>query len=31
MKYKRAYKYRFHPTDEQKRIFAQTFGCCRFV
>src|SRR6266699_55850 len=28
---KRAYKYRFYPTDEQKRILAQTFGCCRFV
>jgi putative transposase len=30
-KTKRAYKYRFSPTDEQKRILAQTFGCCRFV
>ncbi|HEX3640952.1 MAG TPA: RNA-guided endonuclease TnpB family protein [Ktedonobacteraceae bacterium] len=30
-KQKRAYKYRFDPTDEQKRILAQTFGCCRFV
>ena len=30
-KTKRAYKYRFYPTDEQKRILAQTFGCCRFV
>ncbi|HEX3639997.1 MAG TPA: helix-turn-helix domain-containing protein [Ktedonobacteraceae bacterium] len=30
-KQKRAYKYRFSPTDEQKRILAQTFGCCRFV
>lgn len=28
---KRAYKYRFYPTDEQKRILAQTFGCVRFV
>lgn len=28
---KRAYKYRFYPTDEQKNILAQTFGCCRFV
>ncbi len=27
----RAYKYRFYPTEEQKRILAQTFGCCRFV
>jgi putative transposase len=31
MKQQRAYKYRFYPTDEQKRILAQTFGCCRFV
>jgi transposase len=30
-KTKRAYKYRFYPTNEQKRILAQTFGCCRFV
>jgi putative transposase len=30
-KTKRAYKQRFYPTDEQKRILAQTFGCCRFV
>jgi putative transposase len=30
-KHKRAYKYRFYPTDEQKIILAQTFGCCRFV
>ncbi len=30
-KTKRAYKHRFYPTDEQKRILAQTFGCCRFV
>jgi len=30
-KTKRAYKYRFYPTDEQKLILAQTFGCCRFV
>jgi putative transposase len=28
---KRAYKYRFYPTTEQKIILAQTFGCCRFV
>ena len=27
---KRAYKYRFYPTEEQKKILAQTFGCCRF-
>ena len=30
-KQKRAYQYRFYPTDEQKRILAQTFGCCRFA
>ena len=28
---KRAYKYRFYPTDEQKTLLAQTFGCCRFT
>ncbi len=27
----RAYKYRIHPTEEQKVLFAKTFGCCRFV
>src|SRR5712692_10410636 len=31
MKQKRAYQYRFYPTDEQKKIFARTFGCARFV
>ncbi len=31
MKQKRAYKYRFYPSEEQKRILAQTFGCCRYV
>src|SRR6266704_2740027 len=31
MKQKRAYKYRIYPTDEQKHIFARTFGCARFV
>ena len=30
-KQKRAYKYRFYPTDEQKQILVRTFGCCRFV
>lgn len=30
-KTKRAYKYRFSPTDGQRIILAQTFGCCRFV
>ncbi len=28
---KKAYRYRFYPTDEQKVVLAQTFGCCRFV
>ncbi len=31
MKQVRAYKYRFYPTDRQKEILAQTFGCCRYV
>jgi putative transposase len=31
MKQKKAYKYRFYPSEEQKRILAQTFGCCRYV
>jgi putative transposase len=31
MKQKRAYQYRFYPTDEQERLFAHTFGCTRFV
>ena len=30
-KQKRAYKYRISPTEEQKHLLAQTFGCCRFV
>jgi hypothetical protein len=30
-KYKRAYKYRMYPNDEQQRILARTFGCVRFV
>ena len=30
-KTKCAYKYRFYPTEEQKRILAHTFGCCRYV
>ncbi|MFL5693836.1 MAG: RNA-guided endonuclease TnpB family protein [Ktedonobacteraceae bacterium] len=30
-KTKRAYKFRFYPTDEQRIILAQTFGCVRFV
>ncbi|MEV0617163.1 RNA-guided endonuclease TnpB family protein [Nonomuraea sp. NPDC050404] len=28
---KRAYKYRFHPTPEQARELARTFGCVRLV
>src|SRR5437588_8565847 len=31
MKQKKAYKYRFYPTDEQKQLLARTFGCCRYV
>ena len=31
MKQKKAYKYRFSPSDAQKRLLAQTFGCCRYV
>jgi putative transposase len=31
MNQKRAYKFRFYPTAEQKQIFARTFGCARFV
>ncbi len=27
----RAYKYRIYPTDEQKVLIVNTFGCCRFV
>ncbi|MEE2056558.1 RNA-guided endonuclease InsQ/TnpB family protein [Rhodococcus artemisiae] len=28
---KRAYKYRFYPTDEQREQLARTFGCVRYV
>ena len=28
---KRAYKYRFYPTDEQAQLLARTFGCVRYV
>ena len=28
---KRAYRYRFYPTVEQKQILARTFGCVRYV
>ncbi|HOY24620.1 MAG TPA: IS200/IS605 family element RNA-guided endonuclease TnpB [Cellvibrio sp.] len=31
MEIKRAYKFRFYPTDEQKEKLAQTFGCARFA
>ena len=31
MKQQKAYKYRFYPSEEQKRILARTFGCCRYV
>jgi putative transposase len=29
--FKRAYVYRFYPTDEQKHILARTFGCVRYT
>ena len=28
---KRAYRYRFYPTSEQRQVLARTFGCCRWV
>ena len=28
---KRAYLYRFYPTDKQKHILARTFGCVRYT
>jgi putative transposase len=28
---KRAYKYRFYPTEEQEQMLSRTFGCVRFV
>jgi len=31
MDIKRAYRFRFYPTQEQEVILAQTFGCARFV
>jgi len=31
MEQKRAYTYRFYPTEEQKHVLAHTFGCCRYV
>ena len=27
----RAYKFRLYPNEEQKIIFAKTFGCVRFI
>jgi putative transposase len=31
MEIKRAYRFRFYPTQTQETILAQTFGCARFV
>lgn len=31
MNQKKAYKYRFYPSDEQKSILTHTFGCCRYI
>src|SRR6266699_748136 len=31
MKQKRAYQYRWYPTDEQQQVLARTFGCVRYV
>ena len=31
MEIKRAYRFRFYPTSEQKVILARTFGCARFA
>ncbi|MDH5935581.1 helix-turn-helix domain-containing protein [Vibrio splendidus] len=28
---KRAFKYRFYPTQQQAELLAKSFGCCRFV
>ena len=28
---RKAYKFRIYPTNEQKTIFAKTFGCARFI
>ena len=30
-KIKRAYRYRFYPTNEQRQILARTFGCVRYT
>ena len=29
--FNRRYRFRFYPTEDQKVLLAQTFGCCRFV
>jgi len=31
VKQKRAYRYRFYPTEEQARMLARTFGCVRYI
>ena len=31
MKQNKAYKFRIYPNEEQKIIFAKTFGCTRFI
>lgn len=31
MEIKRAYRFRFYPTDEQVEVLAKTFGCTRFA
>lgn len=31
MSYNKAYKFRIYPNEEQKVLFAKTFGCVRFV
>ncbi len=31
MKQKRAYQYRWYPTDEQQQVLARTFGCVRYI
>ena len=31
MKQNKAYKFRIYPNEEQKIMFAKTFGCARFI
>jgi len=31
MQIRKAYRFRFYPTEGQREILAKTFGCCRFV